>query len=117
MSSTPSTEQRLDELERAGYSMRGIFVDISIGEAARRADARPGGGHENYRAGIGFGGRYVPPGVVEAQADPLWGSVNRRTSELVKSRFTDWAIYDNSVTGRDPELVEAGHGGKREEEK
>jgi hypothetical protein len=78
-------------------------VDISIGEAVRRADARYRGGHEDYGAGIGFGGRYVPPEVIEAQADPEWGSRNRRAFEQVKPRFTGWAIYDNLVTGRDPE--------------
>jgi predicted ABC-type ATPase len=117
MSSTRSTEQRLGDLDRAGFSTRGIFVDIDIPEAKRRADARHRDGHEEYRAGIGFGGRYVPPEVIDAQADPEWGSRNRHTFEQVKHRFTDWAVYDNSVTGRDPVLVAAGLGGKREEER
>jgi predicted kinase len=116
MSSTQSTEERLDDLDRAGYSTTGIFVEIDIEEAKRRADARHRNGHEDYRAGFGVGGRYVPPEVIEAQADPDWGSRNRRTFEEVKLRFTDWAVYDNSVTGRDPVLIEAGHGRKREEE-
>jgi predicted kinase len=116
MSSTESTEQRLDDLDRAGYSTTGIFVDIDIEEAMRRADARHRCGHEDYRAGIGVGGRYVPREVIEAQANPDWGSGNRRTFEEVKPRFVDWAVYDNSVTGRDPVLIEAGHGRKREEE-
>jgi predicted ABC-type ATPase len=117
MSSTPATEQRLDDLGRAGYSVRGIFVDIGIAEAVRRADARHRLGHEDYRAGMGFGGRYVPPEVIETQADPHWGSQNRRTFEQVKTRFADWAVYDNSVTGRDAELIQAGHGRKPEEER
>ena len=116
MSNTSTTEQRLDDLERAGYSTRGIFVDISVGEAVRRADTRHRSGHEDYRAGIGFGGRYVPPEVIEAQADPEWGSRNRRAFEQVKPRFTHWASYDNSVTGRNPELTGSGRGGVREEE-
>jgi hypothetical protein len=110
MSTTLATEQRLDDLDRAGYSTRGVFVDIDIAEAVRRADGRHRQGHEEYRAGIGFGGRYVPPEVIEAQADDEWGSVNHRTFEQVKGRFTDWAVYDNSVTGRDPLLVETGNG-------
>jgi hypothetical protein len=110
MSGVRSTEQRLGDLDRAGYSTRGIFVSIGIAEAVRRADARHRQGHEDYRAGIGLGGRYVPPEVIEAQADPVWRSVNRRTFEQVKIRFVGWAVYDNSVTGRDPELVEDGRG-------
>jgi len=117
MSGVLTTEQRLDDLDRAGYSTTGIFVNISIGEAVRRADARHRAGHERYRAGIGFGGRYVPPEVIETQADPQWGSRNRRAFEHVEHRFTDWAVYDNSVTGRDPELVQAGHSRKYEEER
>jgi predicted ABC-type ATPase len=117
MSSTASTEQRLDDLNRAGYSTTGIFVNIGIAEAVRRADARHRKGYEDYRAGSGLGGRYVPPEVIEAQADPEWGSRNRRTFEQVKSRFMDWAVYDNSIAGRDPELIEAGHGAKHEEKR
>jgi len=117
MSSTESTEQRLDDLDRAGYSTTGIFVNIDIAEAVRRADARHRKGHEDYRAGSGFGGRYVPREVIEAQADPEWGNRNRRTFEQVKSRFMDWAVYGNSVAGRDPELIEAGHGAEHEEKR
>jgi predicted ABC-type ATPase len=117
MSRTSSTEERLDDLEQAGYATRGIFVDIPIDEAVRRADWRHRQGHEDYRAGIGFGGRYVPGEVIESQADPEWGSRNRRTFEQVKARFVGWAVYDNSVTGRDPKLVEVGQGVKREEER
>ena len=54
-------------------------------------------GNENYRQGIGLGGRYVQPEVIMSQADPDWGSVNRRTFEEIKDRFRAWAIYDNSV--------------------
>ena len=117
MSNTPNTAERLDNLDRAGYATKGIFVDIGIDEAVRRAGARHRRGHEKYRAGIGPGGRYVPPEVIRAQADPQWGSCNRRTFEQVKVRFTDWAVYDNSVTGRDPQLIETGYGAKREEER
>ncbi len=58
-----------------------------------------------------------PSEVIRAQADSEWGSGNRRTFEQVKARFTDWAIYDNSVTSRDPQLIQTGYGGKREEER
>lgn len=91
-------------------------VNIDIPEAKRRADDRHRRGHEEYRAGIGFGGRYVPPEVTDGQADPEWGTRNRSTFEQVKHRFMAWAVYDNPVTGRDPVFVDSGPGGKREEE-
>jgi hypothetical protein len=116
MSSMSSTDQRLSDLEDARYAVSGIFVHVDIDEAVRRADLRHRSGHERYRAGIGFGGRLVPPEVIEAQADPVWGSQNRRAFEQVKERFQDWAVYDNSDPGGDPVLVEAGRGRNREEE-
>jgi predicted kinase len=116
MSSPQSVRQRLDDLDNAGYSTAGIFVDIPIDVAVERADVRYRTGHEDFRAGNGSGGRYVPPEVIRAQADEDWGSVNRRTFEQFKPRFTEWAVYDNSVTGRDPQLVEASRDGNLEEE-
>jgi predicted kinase len=115
MSSQKSTAERLDNLERAKYETTGIFVDISISEALRRADDRHRRGHEQDRLGIGFGGRLVPPEVIEAQADAVWGSKNRRTFEHLKQRFAAWAVYDNSVIGRDPLLIDAGPDNRREE--
>jgi predicted kinase len=115
MSSMKSTSERLDNLERARYETTGIFVDIGIDEALRRADDRHRRGHEKYRVGVGFGGRIVPPEVTKAQADPVWGSANRRTFELIKPRFAAWAIYDNSVIGRDPVLIDASPGYRRKE--
>jgi predicted kinase len=105
MSSPDSALSRLEVLHAKGYSTRGIFVDITVDEAVKRAEARHRIGHEDYRAGLGFGGRYVPPEVTKAQADDDWGSVNRRTFEQVKSRFTEWAVYDNN--GVAPVLVKA----------
>lgn len=115
MSSPDSVLSRLDALDAKGYSTKGIFVDITIDEAVKRADARHRRGHEQYRAGIGYGGRYVPPEVIKAQADEDWGSVNRRTFEQVKSRFSEWTVYDNN--GPAPQLVKATEVGKLEEER
>ena len=105
MATRSSTERRLDDLEASGYETTGIFVDISIEEGVQRADRRHRDGHERYRDDLGHGGRYVPPEVISSQAHPDWGCVNRRTFEEVKHRFARWAVYDNSVRGREPRLV------------
>jgi predicted ABC-type ATPase len=116
MSSLDSTERRIDGLQEAGYSVDGIFVDIPVETSVSRAEFRHRSGHEDYRAGIGLGGRYVPPEVIRAQADDDWGSGNRKTFEAVRYRFGQWSRYDNSVDGRAPVLVEAGQfDGNREE--
>jgi predicted kinase len=106
MSRPRTCADRIAALAAAGYGrVDAIFVDVPVGVSLGRADARHRSGHDAYRAGSGVGGRFVPPEVILAQADPTWGSVNRATFELVKHWFTGWARYDNSVDGRDATLV------------
>jgi predicted kinase len=108
MSSTDSTQRRIEDLRAAGYTdIRGIFVDIPPDVCARRADARHREDHDAYRAGHGFGGRYIPAEAILARADPVWGSDSRRTFEGLKQRFDSWSRYDNSADGRSPVLVES----------
>ena len=104
MSSRGSTVERIAQLRDAGYAVEGIFVDIPVETSIRRADARHRKGHDEYRAGIGLGGRYVPPEAIEAQANPVWGSNNREAFENVKHLLQPWRRYDNSVDDRDAVL-------------
>jgi predicted ABC-type ATPase len=117
MSRQDSTEDRIDNLHAAGYSVTGIFVDIPVETSVRRAEFRHRSGHEEYRAGIGLGGRYVPPEVIRAQADDDWGSKNRKTFEAVRQRFDQWSCYDNSVDGRPPVLAAASQPDENREER
>ena len=106
MSSQDTTDRRIDQLRSAGYtSIQGIFVDISVETAVTRTDARHREGQDDYHAGKGFGGRFIPEEVVLAQADEGWGSLNRKTFEAVKHRFDTWVRYENS--GAAPVLAEA----------
>ena len=108
MSSKESTELRIDNLRADGYTnITGIFVDVPIEVSLARADARHRAGQEAFEAGEGLGGRYVPPEAILSNADPEWGSKNRRAFEELKPRFDQWVLYDNSVDGRDPVLIEA----------
>ena len=112
MSSRVSTEWRIDTLRAAGYSrIDGIFVDIPVEISATRADSRHREGEDNYQTGVGMGGRFIPAEMVKAQADPEWGSRNRKTFEEVKHNFDTWFRFDNS--GATPVLAEAG---RREED-
>lgn len=109
MSSLESTEKRINELRAAGYSpVNGIFVDIPLDVAIRRSDARHREGHDSYLSGRGLGGRFVPEEVPGSQADPDWGSRNRRTFEQVKPKLDAWLLCDNSVDGRGPVVVDSG---------
>ena len=108
MSSEESVTKRINELTSAGYAhIDGVFIDISVETSLRRIESRHREGHNHYLAGDGLGGRYVPPEVIESQRDLEWGSKNMRTFDAVKQRFNNWSIYDNSVDGRRPVLVEA----------
>jgi predicted ABC-type ATPase len=106
MSRRDTTEGRIQNLRAAGYAVDGIFVDIPIETSIRRADARHREGHDDYCAGIGLGGRYVAPEITEAQADPDWGSKNRKTFEEIRHLLDHWSRFDNSVDGRPALLVE-----------
>ena len=109
MSSADSVSRRIADLREAGYQrIDGAFVDIPVETSIRRAEARHRRGHDLYLAGQGLGGRGLPADVIRAQADPRYGSINRRVFESVKHEFDHWAIYDNSVDGEPPTLIEAG---------
>jgi predicted kinase len=108
MSSRESTEKRINDLRAFEYSrIEGIFVDIPPETSIRRADDRHRQDHESYRAGQGLGGRFVAADVIASQADPDWGSRNRKTFEEVKPRLDSWAQYENSVDGRAPVLADS----------
>ncbi len=107
MSSSASTARRMAELRATGYQkIEGIFVDIPIEASVARMGERHRRGHERFLAGLGLGGRYVPAEVIRAQADPEYGSTNRRTFETLKGQFDRWTVYDNSISGRPAVIVE-----------
>ncbi len=55
-------------LRRARYTVTGMFIDISIEESVRRTEAEHRRKHEEYRNGIGYGGRYIRPDAIRALA-------------------------------------------------
>ncbi|HUD39258.1 MAG TPA: hypothetical protein VMR14_20340, partial [Streptosporangiaceae bacterium] len=114
LSTTRSATARVDELRAAGYHrVEGIFVDIPIETSVTRAAERHRRGHDRYLNGDGLGGRYVSADIIRSQADPDYGSVNRRAFETIKDRLSYWAVYDNSVYGQQAVLV--GESGRRDD--
>ena len=106
MRTRASTERRIDELHSSGYTrIEGIFVDIPVEASVTRAANRHRAGHDDYRVGEGLGGRFVPAEMIRAQADPEWGSRNRKAFEEVRHHFNSWSRFDNS--GAAPVLIEA----------
>jgi predicted ABC-type ATPase len=108
MSSRESTEERVSNLREAAYSqIDGMFVDIPPALSITRTEIRHRKGHEQWRSDQGLGGRFVPPEVIEHQADPEWGSRNRRTYEAMKDKLDNWSIYDNSVHESPATLIDS----------
>lgn len=100
MSSVGGVEQRLNKLNEAGYSTRLVYVHTTVETSIKRSDAR-------YQQGLKRDpktARYVPHTVITAQADPEYGTKNRKAFEAVKDRATDgWFLFDNN--GSEPKLV------------
>ena len=108
MSDREKTEKRIDDLRSSGYtSIEGIFVDIPGDKSIQRTESRHREGHEEYRAGEGLGGRYVPREVVDRQKDPQWGSTNKKTFHDMTEKFNRWSIYDNSIDDRPAILIDS----------
>jgi hypothetical protein len=67
--STPSSPG-IAAHRQVGYTIDAIFVELSIQESVRRSDAMHRRGHDEYRRGRGYGGRYIPAEAIWALALP-----------------------------------------------
>lgn len=112
MSRTGTCTDRIAALRAHGYTqIDAVFVDIPIAVSLGRADARHRQGHDDFRAGVGLGGRFVFREMILGQADKDWGSVNRANFERIKDRCDTWSRYDNSADGSPARLVAHGSRG------
>jgi hypothetical protein len=105
MADAGQLDRRLGELDQAGYSVHGQFMDLPIETSERRAAAGHRAAADAFRTGQGLGGIYTPPAVIREQADPEWGTKHRAAFESMRDRFADWTVYDDSVDGRPPQRV------------
>lgn len=103
---TKKTQAKIKDLKDRGYSVDGVFVDIPVETSVERAMARYRRGLEQFLDGKGNGGRYVPPSIIRENESKTHSSTNREAFETVADQFADWSIYDNSVHGREPQLVD-----------
>lgn len=109
MASRGSVDRRITEMRGAGYDdMRAVFVDIPVETSVERALARHRRGMDQYNAGEGYGGRYVPPSIIRKNESKTSTSKNRDTFDAVKHEFDEWDLYDNSGTA--PKLVSSSKG-------
>jgi Zeta toxin len=64
-----SIESWIAAHRRAGYTITGVFAEITIEESVRRTEAEHRRGQDQYRLGHGYGGRFIPPEAIRALAD------------------------------------------------
>jgi predicted ABC-type ATPase len=108
MSRYESAVQRIDDLRDAGYTdILGVFVDISVAKSVERARNRHRAGLEEYRNGRGDGGRHLSDDLILRQQADDGQTINRKVFEALKPKFDRWMVFDNSVDGRDPVLIES----------
>ncbi len=113
MSSRESTERRIyssgprDTPGSTEYSSTSRWMWESAGSEARHRE-----GHDRYRAGVGWAAVSFPPRVIASQADPDWGSRNRRTFERMKPRLDGWLCVTirSTADGRSSSIPAAGKG-------
>jgi hypothetical protein len=70
MAAQHTVESWLAAHRAASYAIHGIFVELSIEESVRRSAAMHRRGHDEYRQGRGYGGRFVPARAIRALAVP-----------------------------------------------
>lgn len=78
-----STDSWMSAMRASGYTIAGVFAEISIEESARRADAAHRRGQEELLAGQGHGGRYIPADAIRALTDTS-------TTGNAGPRWTPW---------------------------
>jgi hypothetical protein len=100
MASAPATQALLDMLRLAGYRVEALFADLTVEESVRRADAAHRRGHDEYLAGRGFGGRYIPPEAIRALALPPAERATERASATAPATLS--TAGDAPLDGRSP---------------
>jgi Zeta toxin len=80
MATRQATQALLDTLRLARYRTEGLSADLTIEESVRRTNAAQRRGHDEYLAGRGLGGRYIPPEAIRAL---LAAITDARLSELL----------------------------------
>jgi hypothetical protein len=70
MAAQHAVESWIAAHRQAGYTIDAIFVELSIEESVRRSEAMHRCGHDDYRRGRGYGGRYIPADAIRALALP-----------------------------------------------
>jgi Zeta toxin len=100
MASQLSVRSWLEVLDLADYSLEVVFAQISDDDAVRWAVAEHRRGHEEYRRGVGNGGRYLSPEAIRAAglatralAENDWTAITAKLSRRRMTRFPGGEVF------------------------
>lgn len=104
MTSYTGTRDQIKELDEAGYKkISAVFVDSSLDTSIARTRSRYAKQANEYRAGEGLGGRFLPTSAVIQQYSPQGPSYASGTFNSLRNAFDAFVEYDNS--GMESKLV------------
>lgn len=108
LGSRNSGAERIAQLKEQGYSVTGVFVDVSVETSVGAALDRYQRGYDDWQAGKGQGGRYVPPSLIEQGRDGQEAFSKNRLAfdSLVKDgQFDHYVIVNNEGRARKVEAI------------
>lgn len=101
LGSRTSGLDRISQLKEAGYKVTGVFVDVSVDHSISAALTRYQRGVDDYAKGVGLGGRYVPPSLIEQGRDGTEAYSKNRLAfdSLVADGAFDKSVVINNENG------------------
>lgn len=98
MGSTGSVQKRIDELRENGYDeIVGTFTDVPLEMSVNGAAQRYARGMDKFIDGNGYGGRYVPEGVIrKAETETPGVTRNKQVFNSLRDQFDSWEVWDNN---------------------
>lgn len=109
MGQKEATLGKIIPMRKTGYSVDGLFVDVTVETALRRMKARHRAGMNNFIVhGRGYGGRLIPEKSILEQVSSSSNSVNRDVFDEITQEglFSNIQIFDNNVDERKPVRVQ-----------
>ena len=105
MAEEAATLGKISPMLEKGYSVDGIFVDVTIETALRRMKLRHRAGIDNFIVhGRGHGGRLLPEKSIIEQQSPESNSKNRNVFDKISELgfFSHIQIFDNNIDNKKP---------------
>lgn len=98
MGSTGSVQKRIDDLRENGYTdIVGTFTDVPLEMSVNGAAQRYARGMDKFIDGNGYGGRYVPEGVIrKAETETPGVTRNKQVFNSLRDQFDSWEVWDNN---------------------